>query len=1055
MPPTHSKFMVNKAEPQYYPIFYDRGLIEKAIQIQRHIGSKCKACPCMKNLRFCMSRMTGVTHTIKAEIQVDCKTENVVYVITCECGFQYVGHTIRDVAKRMNHHRSQINKAKTIPGFLAQCQVLCDHFAAGTCDFKYAKITIIEHVPFTQEELNNIEKTKQDNKKRSNKQDRDRHLQDAMHPQRVRIHEREMFWIKTMRTAYPYGLNDQLDQQNQYTTLEEMFTPIAPERIRWKKAPEQRKVRKSPKPKFVAKEVFDAMLSTIKRSHYWIRNIRVQLDATRHRKLRVLHTHISNVLHDSPNALTKQVAILVLEMIDHRTRSRSYDVLPKSSPEVIWKIFFDNTGFNDLHLERILHTPELEKLMPRTEPDTPTICPTIVYTYHKTIRNKLFNYKKVVEKLTRVDLELHQTEALTQAHCKCQERHPNLCDSTHHHVITGDFSIIKNDKLRQLFHYGPQFRERTVIDWDEVQQQTFLQLDATVESLAKKTKRGIHEFEPWKEKLTQLINARLTLLRSRAWPIYTSVFDDPDALRCLRDLQEHFVIAPADKASGNIILICKHYYYHVLYKELLGNPLDPQTYKLQKNCNPDELLQQLKQTFEKTIPFQAVAEDNLHLPTFHWQAKMHKTPIKARFLAACNKSVDKQLSTDITACLRAVQQQLQQHYRYQDRGKGINRFWIIDNTKRLIDRIDTLNGRGRPPKSKPPTIDTYDFSTLYTMIPHEKLKQQLRWVINVAFQSTNRKIIKIRRDGKQAFLAETVGNDNYWQQTDLLKAIDTLLDNIYIQCGDMVFKQVIGIPMGTSCAPYLANLFLFAYEAQWIDRLWAKGKKTLAREIAQQCNSSFRYIDDLCTLNFEMEKHIGDIYPPEMTVKKQNKESHTASFMDLLIQVKSNKFHTSLYDKRDDFDFEIVCFPFTASNIHFSKSHGVIQGQLKRFAENTTASENFFTRTRELVKRLTQQGFSRKLLEKNCCKFYRRRPKGIRHLHLPTESQFIYQIFHYEDTDGIQGVATHDEVYPELDRGWIEYNTQVYGNINKRKHEGQKREEENNHEKRQCRRDRV
>ena len=45
-----------------------------------------------------------------------------------------------------------------------------------------------------------------------------------------------------------------------------------------------------------------------------------------------------------------------------------------------------------------------------------------------------------------------------------------------------------------------------------------------------------------------------------------------------------------------------------------------------------------------------------------------------------------------------------------------------------------------------------------------------------------------------------------------------LLDNIYVTFGDQLFRQVTGIPMGTDCAPFLANLFLYAHEYKWIDK---------------------------------------------------------------------------------------------------------------------------------------------------------------------------------------------------------------------------------------------
>ena len=58
-----------------------------------------------------------------------------------------------------------------------------------------------------------------------------------------------------------------------------------------------------------------------------------------------------------------------------------------------------------------------------------------------------------------------------------------------------------------------------------------------------------------------------------------------------------------------------------------------------------------------------------------------------------------------------------------------------------------------------------------------------------------------------------------WDDKELIKHIRYLIDNIYVVCGDTIFRQIIGIPMGTDCAPFLANLFLYSYECEWMDKM--------------------------------------------------------------------------------------------------------------------------------------------------------------------------------------------------------------------------------------------
>lgn len=78
----------------------------------------------------------------------------------------------------------------------------------------------------------------------------------------------------------------------------------------------------------------------------------------------------------------------------------------------------------------------------------------------------------------------------------------------------------------------------------------------------------------------------------------------------------------------------------------------------------------------------------------------------------------------------------------------------------------------------------------------------------------------------------------------------------------------------------------------------------------------FRFIDDLNAMNDNIFlENIHNIYPPELELKKENINESEATFLDLHIKIQNNEYHTCLYDKRDDFGFDIVRMPFKSSNI--------------------------------------------------------------------------------------------------------------------------------------------
>ena len=134
--------------------------------------------------------------------------------------------------------------------------------------------------------------------------------------------------------------------------------------------------------------------------------------------------------------------------------------------------------------------------------------------------------------------------------------------------------------------------------------------------------------------------------------------------------------------------------------------------------------------------------------------------------------------------------------------------------------------------------------------------------------------------------------------------IEFLVDNVYVRFGGQLFRQMVGIPMGTNCASLLSNSFLYSFENEFSDKLMKEGKRKLARKF----NLSYRYIDDLISFNNKRFKEfISDIYPEELTIFETTESTSVASCLDLLFtRGKSNNITTKLYDKRDAFGFHIV-----------------------------------------------------------------------------------------------------------------------------------------------------
>ena len=102
--------------------------------------------------------------------------------------------------------------------------------------------------------------------------------------------------------------------------------------------------------------------------------------------------------------------------------------------------------------------------------------------------------------------------------------------------------------------------------------------------------------------------------------------------------------------------------------------------------------------------------------------------------------------------------------------------------------------------------------------------------------------------------------------------------------------------MGTNCAPLLADLFLYSYEAEFAQSLLQAGKKHLA----QQFNFTYRYIHDVLSLkNTKFAEYLEFIYPCELETKETKKTAASSSYLDCYLYIDNGKLATRLYDKRD------------------------------------------------------------------------------------------------------------------------------------------------------------
>ena len=207
-----------------------------------------------------------------------------------------------------------------------------------------------------------------------------------------------------------------------------------------------------------------------------------------------------------------------------------------------------------------------------------------------------------------------------------------------------------------------------------------------------------------------------------------------------------------------------------------------------------------------------------------------------------------------------------------------------------------------------------------------------------------------------------------WSCQNVCEALIYLLDNIYIRFGTKLYRQIVGIPMGTNCAPVVADLFLFCYERDFMTFL----SDVKQAEIIEAFKSTSRYLDDLLNIdNPYFEGMVNCIYPPELQLNKADTSDTEAPFLICIYLFQTDLFHLKFMISAMT-DFDIVNFPFLDGHVPHSTSYGVYISQLIRFARVSSHVADVNARNKSLTAKFLQQGYRYHKLRKKFSKFDRR-----------------------------------------------------------------------------------
>ena len=288
--------------------------------------------------------------------------------------------------------------------------------------------------------------------------------------------------------------------------------------------------------------------------------------------------------------------------------------------------------------------------------------------------------------------------------------------------------------------------------------------------------------------------------------------------------------------------------------------------------------------------------------------------------------------------------------------------WILKNSKDLLDNLQSRSF------SQVSSIKTFEFSTLYTALPHGKFKTHLKETIHKVFSHWNygSKFVVLGYNSTY-FSNKIQKGKTCYSEEQVISLLEFLIDNICVSFVGTLSQQVVVIPMGTNCAPLLADLFIYSYESEFLQKLVQDKKIHETRTF----NFTYRYIDDVLSINnSRFAEVLPLIYPPELEVKETTDTASSASFLDIYIKFDDcGQLSTNIYDKRYDFNFKIINIPHMCSNIPASPAYGVYISQLIRYARASSNYSDLLKRHLHLRNRLLDQGYEKIRLIRSLKKF--------------------------------------------------------------------------------------
>ena len=621
------------------------------------------------------------------------------------------------------------------------------------------------------------------------------------------------------------------------------------------------------------------------------------------------------------------------------------------------------------------------------------ICrPILSYKYAEPVSRSFCNYAGVAR--------MSETEVnkILNAPCQCESpSFKRFQDQSCGHVITTDTSILRNARLSDLMAKGTMFRatvhKKGLREGENLLNMIAADLISALKAWRKKvgicfSQQDAQRLQPWIDAVQ--MTARQALNTERGLTVETpkDLPTEEDKKR-LAYLQRRFVFTTIDKAGNNFCVMCKKHYIATCLRELQGGV----AYKI-SDLPVDACI---VKGLEVCKQYNIEPLDKAKVANFHIRVKLHKEPIGYRFVAGSPNAPLTPISKWLTLAFKAIMPDTVDLWsevvaNIPGAPQDGNKSWVISDSDVIKDMCIKYNKR-RGDRT-PVNMSTYDFTSMYTTLSLDDLKERIGSLLKEIFE-------RRRAASRTKFLVVDVDGSYCWQTSalkglspkkksfsveQLVEMLTHLVDNTFVSFAGKLWQQIVGIPMGTNCAGFIANLYCFTYELDFLKRVVSEGRWELARQL-QNCT---RYIDDLFNLgipDFDSLRYLPEgIYPKDILELNVADAGHSVPYMDIFVrQNRRRGLITNIYDKRLDNKFkdvQVIRYPHIDSCLASMAKYGIVTSQMHRFARRCSLRSDFVYNNSLVIHRMIQKGYRVSLIWSFVRKFMNQHPTLFSRDHL-------------------------------------------------------------------------